>query len=167
VIDPPSGGYDRVSRRRGMVLRNQFLSNDFTHYFTKFEQNHTLMIAGLGIDIVEVERIEEKLQKNNGFRELVFSENEIAYCESRTNKFEHYAARFAAKEAFFKALGTGWLNGTAFSEVEITNNELGKPEITLLGGTHDVISAMGFNSMHVSLTHVKNMASAVVVLEKG
>lgn len=144
-----------------------FLNNNITHYFTKFEHNHTHMIAGLGIDIVEVERIEEKLQKNNGFRELVFSENEIAYCENRANKFEHYAARFAAKEALFKALGTGWLNGTAFNEVEITNNELGKPEITLLGGTHDVISPMGFSGIHISLTHVKGMASAVVVVEKG
>ena len=125
------------------------------------------MIAGLGIDIVEVERIEEKIQKDNGFRELVFSENEIAYCESRANKFEHYAARFAAKEAFFKALGTGWLNGTAFNEVEIINNHLGKPEIALLGGTHDVISVMEFSGMHVSLTHIKNIASAVVVLERG
>jgi len=59
------------------------------------------MIAGLGIDIVEVERIAEKIEKDNGFRELVFSANEIAYCESKTYKYEHYAARFAAKEAFF------------------------------------------------------------------
>ena len=84
------------------------------------------MIAGLGIDIIEVERIAEKMKKD-GFRELVFSANEIAYCESKTHKHEHYAARFAAKEAFFKALGTGWLNGTAFNEVEIIINEQVKP----------------------------------------
>jgi len=124
------------------------------------------MIAGLGIDIVEVERIEEKIQKDNGFRELVFSENEIAYCESKTNKFEHYAARFAAKEAFFKALGTGWLNGTAFNEVEIINNEIGKPEIVLLDKTGATISSMNFGNILVSLTHIKKMASAVVIIEK-
>jgi len=124
------------------------------------------MIAGLGIDIVEVERIEEKIQKDNGFRELVFSENEIAYCESKTNKFEHYAARFAAKEAFFKALGTGWLNGTAFNEVEIINNEIGKPEIVLLDKTGATISSMNFSNILVSLTHIKKMASAVVIIEK-
>jgi len=124
------------------------------------------MIAGLGIDIVEVERIEEKIQKDNGFRELVVSENKIAYSESQTNKFEHYAARFAAKEAFFKALGTGWLNGTAFNEVEIINNEIGKPEIVLLDKTGATISSMNFSNILVSLTHIKKMASAVVIIEK-
>ena len=124
------------------------------------------MIAGLGIDIVEVERIAEKMAKDNGFRELVFSANEIAYCESKTYKYEHYAARFAAKEAFFKALGTGWPEDTAFNEVEIINNELGKPEIILLGLTHTTISALGNFNIMVSLTHIKSAASAVVVLEK-
>lgn len=124
------------------------------------------MIAGLGIDIVEVERIAEKIAKNNGFRELVFSENEIAYCESKTHKYEHYAARFAAKEAFFKALGTGWPTGTAFNEVEVINNENGKPEIVLIGLTHATISGLGHFNIMVSLTHIKSTASAVVILEK-
>jgi len=124
------------------------------------------MIAGLGIDIVEVERIAQKITKGNGFRELVFSANEIAYCESKTHKYEHYAARFAAKEAFFKALGTGWPEDTAFNEVEITNNEQGKPEIVLLGLTRTIISALGNFNIMVSLTHIKSAASAVVILEK-
>ena len=124
------------------------------------------MIAGVGIDLVEVERIEEKVRKDNGFRELVFSANEIAYCESKANKFEHYAARFAAKEAFFKALGTGWLNGTAFNEVEVINNEYGKPEIVLLGATNATIHSMQFGNIIVSLTHIKKVASAVVIIEK-
>jgi len=124
------------------------------------------MISGLGIDIVEVERIAEKIEKGNGFRELVFSANEIAYCESQTHKYQSYAARFAAKEAFFKALGTGWLNGTAFNEVEISNNELGKPQITLLGETHATINAFQLVNIMVSLTHIKSAASAVVIIEK-
>lgn len=123
------------------------------------------MIAGLGIDIVEVERVAEKIEKDNGFRELVFSAREIAYCESKTHKHEHYAARFAAKEAFFKALGTGWLNGTAFNEVEIINNSQGKPEIALLGITNDTVSALGNFSITVALTHIQSTASAVVILE--
>ena len=123
------------------------------------------MIAGLGIDIIEVRRIAEKIEKGNGFRELVFSAREIAYCESKTHKYEHYAARFAAKEAFFKALGTGWLNGTAFNEVEIINNEQGKPEIALLGVTNDTINTLGNFSITVALTHIKSTASAVVILE--
>ena len=85
------------------------------------------MIAGVGTDMIEVERIAVKIAKESGFRELVFSEKEISYCETKAHKFEHYAARFAAKEAFFKALGTGWLNGTAFNEIEITNDAAGKP----------------------------------------
>ena len=125
------------------------------------------MIAGLGIDIVEVERIAEKIEKNNGFRELVFSAREISYCESKTHKNEHYAARFAAKEAFFKALGSGWLNGTAFNEVEIINNEQGKPEIVLLGLTHNTVSSLGDFNIMVSVSHVKSTATAVVIMEKA
>jgi holo-[acyl-carrier protein] synthase len=124
------------------------------------------MIAGLGIDIVEVDRIKKNIEKDNGFRELVFSQNEIVYCESQTNKFENYAARFAAKEAFFKALGTGWLNGTAFNEIEIVKNELGKPQIILSGETRATIDAMLFSSILVSLTHIEQAASAVVIIEK-
>ena len=124
------------------------------------------MITGLGTDLIEVDRIAEKISKESGFRELLFSANEIAYCEPRTNKFECYAARFAAKEAFFKALGTGWLEGTAFNEIEITHNAAGKPELTFLGDTAQIIQAMGFSNILVSLSHIKTMASAVVIIEK-
>jgi holo-[acyl-carrier protein] synthase len=124
------------------------------------------MITGVGIDIVEVERIAEKIEKNNGFRELVFSANEIAYCESKTHKYEHYAARFAAKEAFFKALGTGWLNDTSFNEVEIINNEQGKPGVVLLGLTNTTVNTLGDFNIMVSLSHIKLTATAVVIIEK-
>ena len=100
-----------------------------------------------------------------GFKELVFSANEIIYCEARTFKYEHYAARFAAKEAFFKALGTGWKNGTAFNEIEIVNNEAGKPEINFLGNTAATIAAMGLGKISVSLSHLKTMATAIVIIE--
>ena len=124
------------------------------------------MLAGLGTDLTEVERIAEKINKISGFREMVFSKTEIAYCESKTNKFEHYAARFAAKEAFFKALGTGWLEGTHFNEVEITNDESGKPTLVLLGETKKTLSAWGISKILVSLSHLKTIASAVVIIEK-
>jgi holo-[acyl-carrier protein] synthase len=124
------------------------------------------MIAGLGTDLVEVGRISAAMEKQAGFGEMIFSATEIAYCESKTNKYEHYAARFAAKEAFFKALGTGWLTGTVFSEVEIINNEDGKPEILLSGKTADTLAPMRITNILVSLTHVKAMASAVVIIEK-
>jgi holo-[acyl-carrier protein] synthase len=123
------------------------------------------MIFGIGTDMIEVERIAEKIGKDIGFKELVFSQNEIDYCEAKANKYEHYAARFAAKEAFFKALGTGWKNGTAFNEIEITNNEVGKPQITFLGKTAESIIEMKLGKIAVSLSHLKTMASAVVIIE--
>jgi holo-[acyl-carrier protein] synthase len=124
------------------------------------------MTSGVGIDMIEVARVAEKINKESGFRELVFSKTEIAYCESKKNKFEHYAARFAAKEAFFKALGTGWAENTLFSEVEIINDKDGKPEVTLSGSTLETISSMGIKKILVSLSHIKTIASAVVIAEK-
>ena len=123
------------------------------------------MIFGIGTDMIEIERVAEKIGKNAGFRELVFSKREIDYCEAKTNKYEHYAARFAAKEAFFKALGTGWKNGTTFNEIEIINDETGKPVISLLGETGTSIEAMNIGKIAVSLSHLKTIASAFVVIE--
>lgn len=123
------------------------------------------MIYGIGIDLIETERVAEKMGKKAGFRELVFSKDEIEYCEMRVNKYEHYAARFAAKEAFFKAIGTGWKDGTAFNEVEITNDENGKPSISFLGKTATTIAAMKLGKISVSLSHLKTVASAVVIIE--
>lgn len=124
------------------------------------------MIAGIGTDMIEIDRISEKIGKESGFRELVFSKNEIEYCEKRTNKFEHYAARFAAKEAFYKAIGTGWMNGTAFNEIEISNNEKGKPSLVLLGNSALLMAGLKISQIHVSLTHLKSIASAVVIIEQ-
>ena len=123
------------------------------------------MIYGIGTDLIEVDRVAEKIGKKAGFRELVFSKKEIEYCELRTNKYEHYAARFAAKEAFFKAIGTGWRDGTAFNEIEITNNENGKPALSFLGKTAEAIEKMKLGKISVSLSHLKTMASAIVIIE--
>ncbi|WP_184547687.1 holo-ACP synthase [Mucilaginibacter sp. FT3.2] len=124
------------------------------------------MVAGVGIDMIEVDRMAGKIEKGSGFLELVFSAKEIAYCESKADKYQHYAARFAAKEAFFKALGTGWLNGTAFNEIEVSNNADGKPELTPIGQTAELLKEWGSLKISVSLTHLKAIASAVVIIEK-
>lgn len=124
------------------------------------------MIAGVGIDMIEVERVASKVSKENGFRELVYTKKEIDYCEIKGNKFEHYAARFAAKEAFFKALGTGWINGTAYNEIEIMNQDSGKPELVLLGDTAKLVAGMEFSKISVSMSHLKSIASAIVIIEK-
>ena len=123
------------------------------------------MITGIGIDLIEVERIAAKMSRKKGFRELVFSKKEIAYCEKKTNKYEHYAARFAAKEAFFKAMGTGWNSGTNFNEIEINNNDDGKPEISFLGKTAAAIAKLKPGKIFVSLSHLKTMATAIVIIE--
>ena len=116
--------------------------------------------------MIEVARVAAKIKKENGFRELVFSKKEIAYCESKKNKFEHYAARFAAKEAFLKAIGTGWVNGTSFNEIEVDNDEKGKPLLVLLGQTAASLSEMDSAKISVSVTHLKEIASAIVIIEK-
>lgn len=124
------------------------------------------MIGGLGIDMIEVDRVASRIAKEQGFRELVFSEGEIVYCSAKTHPAEHYAARFAAKEAFFKALGTGWAAGTAFHEIEVLPDEHGAPQVRLLGDTARMLEGMGFRKIWVSLTHLGALAAAVVVVEK-
>jgi holo-[acyl-carrier protein] synthase len=131
-----------------------------------FLLNLKAMVTGVGIDMIEVDRLKESMKKEVGFREMVFSEKEIAYCQPKVNRFEHYAARYAAKEAFFKAIGTGWLDGTAFNEVEIINLPNGKPTIGFLGLTADTIKRLKLKNIQVSLTHLKTIASAVVIIEK-
>ena len=124
------------------------------------------MITGIGVDMIEVDRVAKKIGKESGFREMVFSKKEIEYCESKAKKFEHYAARFAAKEAFLKAIGTGWRTGIAFNEIETTGDDVGKPEMVLLGETaKSVVTAIGNLKIFVSLSHLINIASAVVVVE--
>jgi holo-[acyl-carrier protein] synthase len=125
------------------------------------------MIQGIGLDSIEVERVGAKIAKGQGFRELVFSEGEIAYCQSKAHPYEHYAARFAAKEAFFKALGTGWVNGTAFNEVEILPDAQGAPQLRLWGQTAQTLEHITLCKVWVSLTHVKALASAVVIIEQS
>jgi holo-[acyl-carrier protein] synthase len=122
------------------------------------------MIKGIGIDMAEPERIAASMKKK-GFRELVFSKKEIAYCEKKTKKFEHYAARFAAKEAFLKAIGKGWTKGTAFHEIEVRNDKEGKPEIFFLGKTSATVAEMNLGKISVSLSHIKTLASAIVIIE--
>jgi holo-[acyl-carrier protein] synthase len=123
------------------------------------------MIKGVGTDIVEVARIAEKIIKGQGFRELVFTAAEIDYCEAMAHPHQHYAARFAAKEAFFKAMGTGWANGTAFNEIGIIHDAQGKPLLQLTGATATWAASNGAGRITVSLSHIKDTATAVVIIE--
>ncbi|MFH1214071.1 MAG: holo-ACP synthase [Candidatus Neomarinimicrobiota bacterium] len=124
------------------------------------------MIYGTGIDLIEVERIARQITGETRFREKIFSPQEIAYCEAKPHKAEHYAARFAAKEAFFKALGTGWRGGLNFAEVEVLNDKLGKPELHFTGKTSELVAEQQFSHIHLSLSHLKSLAVAIVIIEK-
>ncbi len=123
------------------------------------------MIYGVGTDIIEVKRVKKQLDKISGLKEKLFSPLEIAYCESKKYAEQHFTARFAAKEAFFKAIGTGWRNGLAYKEIELINNELGKPEIKLYGKAKEFANKEKIKTIHVSISHIKNIANAVVILE--
>ena len=123
------------------------------------------MILGTGIDIIEVERIALRVGKDNGFKEFVFSKDEMSYCDAKAAPFEHYAARFAAKEAFLKAVGRGWDSGLQWNEIEIFNETNGKPALRIKGMTEKMLAPLGIRIIHVSLSHLKSMATAIVILE--
>ena len=124
------------------------------------------MIVGVGIDIIEVERVLEKINRPSGFKEQIFSEGEISYCESQKNKGEHYAGRFAAKEAFLKATGTGLTAGYLLSEIEIISDALGKPSLILTGSLKTLQQQKHWSAIHVSISHLSSVATAVVILEQ-
>ena len=123
------------------------------------------MIFGIGTDIIEVERIRGFINKGEAFKARVFTEQEIAYSDSFRDPAPFYAARFSAKEAFVKALGTGFTSGIGFNQIEVYHVELGKPEIRLIGKAKEVADQKGITKIHVSISHVKDWANAVVVLE--
>ena len=124
------------------------------------------MIYGIGTDIIEVSRIKAVMERDIGFREKIFTEGEIAYCEKMKNKQQNYAARFSAKEAFLKAIGTGWRFGVRFADIDVYHDPLGKPHIRLHGKAKELVEKEGITTIHVSLSHIKEMATAIVVLEK-
>jgi holo-[acyl-carrier protein] synthase len=123
------------------------------------------MIFGVGIDLIEVARIAKQVTAGRRFVDRIFTEVEIAYCEGKKNSAQNYAARFAAKEAFLKAIGMGWQKGLGFKDVEVVNNSLGKPELVLYGKARELAESHQITNIQVSLTHLKEMAGAVVVVE--
>ena len=119
-----------------------------------------------GVDLIELDRFRKALlSRGDSFKNRVFTPAEIAYGEARgkTGSIQSYAARFCAKEAFVKALGTGIANGISFRDIEVVNKENGKPELTLTGEALSIFKEMGAVSIDVSLTHSRDYAMAQVV----
>lgn len=125
------------------------------------------MIYGIGTDLVENDRIERIIQKwGLKFLSRVFSEKEIAYCGRHAQAAMHYGARFAVKESFLKAIGIGLGKGVKFIEIEVANEESGEPKLNLSGGARKYLKKAGIEKIHLSITHTKHYASAIVLLEK-
>ena len=124
------------------------------------------VIVGLGVDITEVPRIAASIARfGDRFLHRIFTDAEIRYCESKPNRIERFAARFAAKEAALKAIGTGWRRGVAWRDVEVTREPSGKPTMTFHAKAAEFAANLGVKRAHVSLTHTEQTAMAQVILE--
>jgi len=124
------------------------------------------MIVGTGIDIAEVPRIREAIERHGQrFLHRIFTEGEIQYCESKANRVERYAARFAAKEAGMKAIGTGWNHGVRWRDIEVARKPGGRPTLLLHGKAAEFAARLGAVNIALSLTHTAQQAMAQVILE--
>jgi holo-[acyl-carrier protein] synthase len=124
------------------------------------------MILGIGSDILDVARVKQALERDGErFREDVFSAGEISYCEGKRRPAQHYAARFAAKEAFVKALGNGVRDGIVWRDIEVTHEPTGKPRLHLSGASQRLADEHGVRQVHLTLSHTPEYAAATVILE--
>jgi holo-[acyl-carrier protein] synthase len=125
------------------------------------------VIVGIGIDIVEIERVRAVLDRQKDrFLRRVFTMDEQEYCSKHRDPVPHYAVRFAAKESLFKALGTGWSGGVSWLEVEVSRKGGGAPTLSLSGIAGNVARELGAKIIHLSLSHSEQNAVAFVILEK-
>jgi holo-[acyl-carrier protein] synthase len=124
------------------------------------------MIIGTGVDIAEVPRIRQTIERfGDRFLQRIFTDGEIRYCEQRAHRFESYAARFAAKEAGMKALGTGWSRGVRWRDIEVVRPTGQRPTIQFHGEAAAIASKLGTKNVALSLTHTVEQALAHVILE--
>lgn len=124
------------------------------------------MIVGIGVDLVETARVGEGIERHGDrFVRRLYTQGEIDYCEKFKSRAERYAARFAAKEAAFKALGTGWREGIRWLDVEVRNLPSGKPELLLHGRAAELARELGVTRMAISISHADHYAVVQVVFE--
>jgi holo-[acyl-carrier protein] synthase len=126
------------------------------------------MIIGTGIDIVDISRMEESISRHGQrFMNRLFTPSEQNYCQGKVSKYQHYSARFAGKEAFLKAAGTGLRDGIHWLDMEFINDTLGKPEAHYTGKLADHLIQIHVDRVHVSFSHTGTHAVAVVILERS
>ncbi len=124
------------------------------------------MIIGVGTDALEIDRMATSMKRRGkSFERRIFTEAETAYCNRKKDSASSFAARFAAKEAMMKSLGRGLFQGMAFKNIEVVRGPRGKPGIKLSGGAKEIFEEMRGKSIHLSLTHSKGLAFAVVIVE--
>jgi holo-[acyl-carrier protein] synthase len=124
------------------------------------------VIVGTGVDLAEVDRIRAAIERHGRrFIERIYTPAEIAYVERKANRYERYAARFAAKEAGMKAIGTGWKRGVRWQDFEVTNLPSGRPTLRFHGVASEFADSLGVRNIALSITHTAIQAMAIVILE--
>src|SRR6187455_3426088 len=125
-----------------------------------------MAIIGTGIDIVECLRIAQMIEKHGElFITRVYTDAEIEYCTARKAATQHYAGRWAAKEAILKALGTGWRRGISWRDIEVRNEPGGRPTVAMRGGARDVVERLGITEMLISISHCRSHATAYALAQ--
>ena len=123
-------------------------------------------IIGVGTDIIECLRIAQMIDRHGElFIRRVYTDHEIAYCSTKKAATQHYAGRWAAKEAVLKALGTGWVRGISWRDVEVRHRPGGAPTVALCGGAKEVLDRSGITRMHISISHCRSHATAYAIAE--
>jgi holo-[acyl-carrier protein] synthase len=124
------------------------------------------VIVGIGIDLAEVERIRKAIERyGQRFTSRIYTPAETAYVERKANRYERYAARFAAKEAGMKAIGTGWKRGVRWQDFEVKNLPSGRPTLQFHGVAAQIADSLGVRNVALSLTHTAEQGMAIVILE--
>jgi holo-[acyl-carrier protein] synthase len=126
-----------------------------------------MSLVAVGLDLTEISRVRDLMERHGPrFKERTFTAGEQAYCESCSDSAPHYAARFAAKEAVAKALGTGFAEGVSWTDIEVLRNELGQPSVVLHGGAAARAEQMGIKEWMLSLSHSRDTAAASVAASR-
>lgn len=123
-----------------------------------------MVIVGLGTDIVEIVRIGRMIERHGElFLHRVYTEGEIRYCQRRRESYQHFAGRWAAKEAVMKTLGTGWTRGVGWLDIEVCTRKSGQPTVTLSGGAGELAERLGIHEVLISISHCRAYATATAI----
>ncbi len=130
--------------------------------------DRNMNIVGVGTDIIEIVRIGQMIEKHGElFLNRVYTENEMKYCQRRKHYLQHYAGRWAAKEAVMKTLGTGWVRGMSWRDIEVSNHKSGQPCIKICGGAQEIAERQGIGDILISISHCRSYATATAIAVRG